>query len=328
MNKEVRLIPYRVEEVLNESKEKTPQGITMVQAPELWDEGYKGKGNVVAVIDTGCQTEHPDVKNRIIGGRNFTDDYNRDPENFMDNQGHGTHVAGTIGATLDGAGLVGVAPEVNLLILKALSGEGYGSYQGIIDSIHYAIDWRGKNQERVRVISMSLGGPNDIPEMHEAIQRAVENNILVVSAAGNEGDEDEDTEEIAYPGYYKEVMQVGAVDFDGNLAAFTNFNDEIDIVAPGVNILSTYPDNKFARLSGTSMATPHISGAAALIINQCEDDFDRELTESQMYSQVVKRTQPLGNSRSMEGNGLLVLTNYTSSLEDKKKRELKMSIEQ
>ncbi|RSL31501.1 serine protease [Salibacterium salarium] len=300
----------------------------MVQAPELWDEGYKGKGNVVAVIDTGCQTEHPDVKNRIIGGRNFTDDYNRDPENFMDNQGHGTHVAGTIGATLDGAGLVGVAPEVNLLILKALSGEGYGSYQGIIDSIHYAIDWRGKNQERVRVISMSLGGPNDIPEMHEAIQRAVENNILVVSAAGNEGDEDEDTEEIAYPGYYKEVMQVGAVDFDGNLAAFTNFNDEIDIVAPGVNILSTYPDNKFARLSGTSMATPHISGAAALIINQCEDDFDRELTESQMYSQVVKRTQPLGNSRSMEGNGLLVLTNYTSSLEDKKKRELKMSIEQ
>ncbi|MFZ4451851.1 S8 family peptidase [Salibacterium aidingense] len=320
MNKQVRLIPYRVEEVLHESEEKTPLGIEMVQAPELWNEGYKGKGNIVAVIDTGCQTDHPDLKDRIIGGKNFTDDYNSDRENFTDNQGHGTHVAGTIGAALDDAGVVGVAPEVKLLILKALSGEGYGSYQGIIESIHYAVDWRGDNGERVRVISMSLGGPNDIPEMHDAIKRAVEHNILVVCAAGNEGDEDEDTEEIAYPGYYKEVMQVGAVDFDRNLAEFTNFNDEIDLVAPGVNILSTYPDNKFARLSGTSMAAPHISGAAALIINQCEDDFDRELTESQIYSQVIKRTEPLGNSRSMEGNGLLVLTNYTSSAEDRKRR--------
>ncbi|WP_246031485.1 S8 family peptidase [Salibacterium salarium] len=328
MKKEVRLIPYRVEEVLNESEEKTPQGITMVQAPELWEEGYQGKGNVVAVIDTGCQRDHPDLKSRIIGGRNFTDDYNSDKENFTDNQGHGTHVAGTIGAALDGKGIVGVAPEVDLLILKALSGEGYGSYQGIIDSIHYAIDWRGDDGKRVRVISMSLGGPNDIPEMHEAIKRAVEHNILVVCAAGNEGDEDEDTEEIAYPGYYKEVMQVGAVDFEGELASFTNFNDEIDLVAPGVNILSTYLDHKYARLSGTSMATPHVSGAAAIIINQCEDDFDRELTEPQMYSQVVRRTESLGNSRSMEGNGLLVLTNYTSSLADKKRRQQKISTKQ
>lgn len=323
MKKQVRLIPYRVEEVLNASEEKIPKGVEMIGASKLWKEGYKGAGNVIAVIDTGCQPDHPDLKDRIIGGRNFTDDYNNDPENFSDNQGHGTHVAGTIGATLDDSGVVGVAPQVNLLILKALSGEGYGSYQGIIDSIHYAVDWRGDNGERVRVISMSLGGPNDIPEMHEAIKRAVENNILVVCAAGNEGDQDESTEEIAYPGYYKEVVQVGAVDFERNLAEFTNFNDEIDLVAPGVNILSTYPDNKFARLSGTSMATPHVAGAAALIINQCEDDFNRELTEPQIYSQVVKRTESLGNSRSMEGNGLIVLTNYVTSSEDKKRRQKK-----
>ncbi|MFB5661898.1 S8 family peptidase [Alteribacillus sp. HJP-4] len=325
MNREMRLIPFRVEKIMKAADENIPQGIEMIKAPKLWEEDFKGKGNVVAVIDTGCQPDHPDLKDRIIDGRNFTDDYNGDKNNFSDNQGHGTHVAGTVAASLDDQGVVGAAPEVSLLILKALSGEGYGSYQGIIDAIHYAVDWRGDNGERVRVISMSLGGPNDIPEMHEAIIRAVDNNIVVVCAAGNEGDANEATEEIAYPGYYKEVVQVGAVDFDKNLAEFTNFNDEIDLVAPGVNVLSTYLQNEYARLSGTSMATPHVAGAAALIINQCEEDFGRELTEPEIYAQLVKRTESLGNSRSMEGNGLLILTKYESSPEDKKKRAAKVS---
>ncbi|WP_100398940.1 S8 family peptidase [Bacillus sp. FJAT-44742] len=307
IKKEVRLIPYRVEKVMEKADEKIPKGIEMIQAPKLWEKGYKGKGCVIAVLDTGCQPDHPDLKGRIVGGKNFTEDYGGSTDNFSDNQAHGTHVAGTIAASLDNQGVVGAAPEVSLLILKVLSGEGYGSYQSIIDAIHYAIDWRGENGERVRVISMSLGGPDDIPSMHEAIKRAIEHNILVVSAAGNEGDTNEETTEIAYPGYYKEVVQVGAVDSKGNLAPFTNFNDEIDLVAPGVDVLSTYPGSSYARLSGTSMATPHVSGAAALLISQCEDAFRRELTEAEIFAQLIKRTVSLGNSPVMEGNGLLIL---------------------
>ena len=303
----LHLIPYRVEEIMEQATQ-IPEGVRMIQAPEVWADAERGKGNIVAILDTGCQLDHPDLQDRIIGGKNFTADFDGDEANFDDNNGHGTHVAGTVAASFraDG-GIAGVAPEAHLLILKVLSGEGGGEYQGIIDGIHFAIDWRGPAGETVSAISMSLGGPEDIEELHAAIKRAVDAGIPVVCAAGNEGDDSPDTDEFAYPGAYGEVIQVGAVDFDRRIANFSNTNDEIDLVAPGIDIYSTFPGGKYASLSGTSMATPHVAGALVLIKNIAEKEFARELTEAELYAQLVRRTMPLGYPKTAEGNGLLAL---------------------
>lgn len=312
---EIKLIPFVVNEVVSKAEETYPDGVKMIQAPEIWDESEKGKGRVIAVIDTGCQVDHPDLKSRIIGGKNFTEDYNGDADKYDDNNGHGTHVAGTVAAVRGEKGVVGVAPEAKLLIAKVLNGKGSGTYESIINGIRYAINWKGPNGEKVNVISMSLGGPSDLPELHEVIKEAVEQDIAVVCAAGNEGDARADTPEYAYPGAYNEVIEVGAASFQRTLAPFSNTNDEIDLVAPGVDILSTFPESKYAVLSGTSMAAPHVSGALALLMNLSEKQFNRTLTEPEIYAQLIKRTVPLGCSNSAEGNGLLAL-NLVKQLED------------
>jgi major intracellular serine protease len=303
---QVKLVPYTIDSIVDKTNE-TPKGVSLIQAPEIWEESNQGEGVVVAVIDTGVDTDHPDLKGQIIGGRNFTTDHNGDPEVFEDNNGHGTHVSGTIAACLNNDGVVGVAPKAKILSLKVLTAEGSGNYEWIISAINYAVEWRGTQNERVRVISMSLGGPEDVPELRKAINNAVSHGVSVVVAAGNEGDDREDTFEYSYPGSYNEVIQVGAVNHDLALAPFTNTNTEVDLVAPGVNVVSTYPDNKYASLSGTSMATPHVAGAIALLINLSEKEFDRALIEAEIYAQLVRRTLPLGYRKSSEGNGFLLL---------------------
>lgn len=303
----IHLIPYRIEDITSAAPQ-IPEGVRMVQAPDIWEEADYGNGNVIAILDTGCQMDHPDLSARILAGRNFTSDFDGDSANFDDNNGHGTHVAGTAAASLrEDGGIAGVAPGADLLIIKVLSGEGSGEYAGIIAGIHYAIDWRGPNGEQTSVISMSLGGPENIPELYEAVKRAVDAGIPVVCAAGNEGDDSAQTDEFAYPGAYGEVIQVGAVDFSRKIAPFSNTNNEIDLVAPGMNIYSSYPGGKYASLSGTSMAAPHVSGALALIKNIAEKEFQRQLTEAELYAQLVRRTVPLCYPKTAEGNGLLAL---------------------
>ncbi|MCU7740460.1 S8 family peptidase [Priestia megaterium] len=303
---QVKLIPYTIESIIDSTNE-TPKGVSLIQAPAIWEQSNQGEGIVIAVIDTGVDTNHPDLKDCIIGGRNFTSDYDGDSSVFEDNNGHGTHVSGTIAAALNNEGVLGVAPKAKILSLKVLTGEGSGNYEWIIDAINYAVEWRGPNNERARVISMSLGGPQDVPELHEAVQNAVNKDVSVVVAAGNEGDDREETFEYSYPGSYNEVIQVGAVDNSLSLAPFTNVNEEVDLVAPGVNIISTFLEGKYATLSGTSMATPHVAGALALLINLCEKEFGRSLIEAEIYAQLVRRTLPLGYRKSSEGNGFLML---------------------
>ncbi|KEZ49730.1 MULTISPECIES: S8 family peptidase [Metabacillus] len=302
MEKSVRLIPYQVEDQLVDIQQ-IPEGVNLIQAPSIWSKGFKGKDVVVAVIDTGCDAQHPDLEGRVIGGRNFTDDDNGDPENFTDYNGHGTHVAGTIAAVNPDSGVVGVAPEAKLLILKALGGEeGSGAYEWIISAIEYAIS------EKADIISMSLGGPSDVPELHEVVQKAVQNQILVVCAAGNEGDGNSKTSEFSYPGCYNEVISVGAVSLQRKSSYFTNSNNEIDAVAPGEKIVSTVPGGKYAIFSGTSMAAPHVSGALALLKPLSESEFERKMSEPEIYAQLMKRTIPLGFPKSLEGNGLIYLS--------------------
>lgn len=300
MERKVRLIPYQVVAEVEEVAE-VPKGVEMIQAPKIWEK-TKGKGITIAILDTGCDLTHPDLKERIIGGQNFTNDDKGNKDMYKDYNGHGTHVAGTIAATANGKGVVGVAPEASLLIVKVLDKNGSGQYDWIINGIYYAIE------QKADIISMSLGGPEDVPELHEAIQKAIANNILVVCAAGNEGDGQGSTDEFDYPGSYNEVISVGAIDLEHHISDFSNSNREVDVVAPGENIMSTYLSGKYAKLSGTSMATPHVSGALALVKALSNQMFERNLSEPELYAQLIRRTLPLGYSPKQEGNGMVYLT--------------------
>ena len=300
MKNYAQVIPYEMIGQAANTNE-IPAGVALIQAPRIWNE-TKGKGITIAVLDTGCDTSHSDLQEQIVGGRNFTDDDGSNPDIFLDYNGHGTHVAGTIAARQNDDGVIGVAPEASLLIVKVLNKNGSGQYDWIIDGIHYAIE------QKVDIISMSLGGPNDMPELHQAIKKAIANNILVVCAAGNEGDGDDATDEFGYPGCYNEVISVGAINLERRSSKFTNSHNEIDLVAPGEKIISTYLNGKYATLSGTSMAAPHVSGALALIKNLVNNSFGRQLSEPELYAQLIKRTVPLGFSPRLEGNGLIYLT--------------------
>ena len=132
-------------------------------------------------------------------------------------------------------------------------------------------------------------------------------DILVVCAAGNEGDNNSSTDEYSYPGAYNEVISVGSIDYKKTAARFTDSNKEVDLLAPGVNIVSTYLNNSYAMLSGTSMATPHVTGALALLIEWSTKEFGRRLTEAELYGQLIKNTETLDMARSLQGNGLLFM---------------------
>ena len=132
-------------------------------------------------------------------------------------------------------------------------------------------------------------------------------DILVVCAAGNEGDNNSSTDEYSYPGAYNEVISVGSIDYKKTAARFTDSNKEVDLLAPGVNIVSTYLNNSYAMLSGTSMATPHVTGALALLIEWSIKEFGRRLTEAELYGQLIKNTETLDMARSLQGNGLLFM---------------------
>jgi major intracellular serine protease len=300
MERKLHLIPYQVNEVV-EAVSEAPKGIELIAAPKIWEKS-KGKGITVAILDTGCDGTHPDLSERIIGGRNFTDDDYGNPDVYTDYNGHGTHVAGTIAAVYNDTGVVGVAPEASLLILKVLDKNGSGQYDWIMNGINYAVE------QKADIISMSLGGSEDVSELHQAIQNAIAKQILVVCAAGNEGDGQDSSDELAYPACYNEVISVGAINLQRRSSEFSNSNNEVDLVAPGEEILSTYLKGKYAKLSGTSMAAPHISGSLALIKEISNKNFERNLTEPELYAQLIKRTVPLGNSPKLEGNGLLYLT--------------------
>ena len=301
---EMKLIPFEVKSVVNTTNE-IPYGVNQINAPEIWNRGEKGEGTVVAILDTGIDTTHPDLADRIIGGRNFTEE---GPEtDFTDRNGHGTHVAGTIAATENGSGVVGVSPETKLLICKVLNRHGSGGYKGITDAIRWATDWRGPNGERVRVMNMSLGGPMHDPEQYDAILYACSKGVLVVVASGNEGDADETTMEYGYPALYNECITVAACDENKKLAYFSNNSRQVDVISAGVDVLSTYPTSQYAVLSGTSMATPHVSGAVALIVNLGEKYFGRTLTESEIYALLVHCCCSLGYKPTSEGHGIIDL---------------------
>lgn len=245
--------PYEVQQVFqpSEVREVIDWGLTLTGVPDLWKK-TKGAGIPVAVLDTGCQVTHPDLKNQIIEAKDFT----RSSFGVGDRQGHGTHCAGIIAAEENGVGVIGVAPQARLIIGKVLGDDGSGMGRDIATGIEWAFS-RG-----ARIISMSLGSPVDDPFIHAAILRVVQMGAIVVCAAGNDGQR---TSHTNYPGAIKpESFTVAAIDKQGKVADYSSSGPEVDVAAPGSDILSCFPPNQYAKLSGTSMATPFVSGVVAL----------------------------------------------------------------
>ncbi len=228
--------------------------LARIGAPAAWGAGITGEGVLVAVVDSGVDASHPDLKGRVERGYDFVED----DEDTSDAYGHGTHVAGIIAAAGDnGEGIAGLAWRARVLPVRVLDGSGYGYYSDIIAGIRYAAD------HGARIINLSLGGGAQSQALQEAVDYARSKGCLLVAAAGNSG-----LESLSYPAACEGVVGVGAADTDDRPASFSNRGDALDLIAPGVAIYSAYVGNRYASLSGTSMAAPQVSGALALLLSR------------------------------------------------------------
>lgn len=245
--------------------------LKLLNLETVWQNWSGSKDTIVAVIDTGILPGHPDLAGNIIPGYDFIDDDN-DPTDTNKEFSHGTHVAGIIGAmTNNQQGIAGINWQVSIMPIRVIGKEGTGDYSALIAGIYWAVD-NGAN-----VINLSLAGSMDTIALREAIQYAVQHQVTVVAAAGNNG-----SSPILYPARYPEVISVGAVGPTRERAYYSNYGPELDLVAPGGDssiltekyntILSTagYMDNntavyQYTWAQGTSMAAPHVSASVALL---------------------------------------------------------------
>lgn len=289
---------------------------------DLW--GNQTVGNVempdgarirVAVIDSGFADGHPDVS--AAGGRGFAEGGDPDEDWKTDDSGHGTHVAGTIGALNNAIGMRGVADRVDLFPLRVFPG---ASISKLIAAIDTAIELK------VDVVNMSLGGPNRSDLLQQRMQAARAAGILLIAAAGNSGGD------VMFPAAYPEVMAVSAigkfgtfpedsfhtrhvtehVSRDGKFfaAKFTCRGPQIDVCAPGVAVVSTVPGDGYGCNDGTSMAAPHVAGIAAVLLGQNSEvqSMPRDQARSDaLFAQVLDACQPLGLSAELQGKGMPVL---------------------
>ena len=246
--------PFVVQELLSplEASERVHWHISDFGILPVFAKGHKGAGIRVGVIDTGVDTNHltvGDLKGQVTESRDFTGSRHGVHDSF----GHGTHVAGIIGAVQgNDRGTVGVAPDCKLYIAKALGDDGYGTSEQIVAAIDWLISCK------VHIINMSLGSSQRDNAILAAIDRATQAGIIIICAAGNDGPDGS-----SWPAEYPSVVSVGAIDRNRRAAPFSS-PSSVDIAAPGVEVISTYKNGAYASLSGTSMASPWVTGVVVL----------------------------------------------------------------
>ncbi len=234
-----------------------PWGITRVNAQGAWGK-TQGAGVKVVVIDTGIDYNHADLKPIIKGGYNVI----TKTADFMDDHGHGTHCSGTIagqGQVINGTAIWGVAPKVDLYGVKVLDANGSGTFDDVIAGMQWAVT------NHMDVASMSLGASQGNPSLEAAVKAMKDNGVALIAAAGNSGG-DGTTDTVGYPAHYDGAIAIAASDSSDQVADFSSRGPDVALIGPGVDVLSLAPGGGTATMSGTSMATPHNAGLAALAI--------------------------------------------------------------
>ncbi|NBI31068.1 peptidase S8 [Chengkuizengella sp. YPA3-1-1] len=270
--------PTNFAPIETELKSSIPWGVQEIKAPQVW-KYTKGDGIKISVIDTGVDFNHPDLKERLRRGFNFI--FPHMPP--WDDNGHGTHIAGTIAASNEKMGIVGTAPQAELYPIKAFDHRGTAYSSDIIQ----AIEWSIRNQ--MNIINMSFGMSNRSQSLLDAIKQANELGIITVASSGNDGKK----ENVDYPARFTPTISVGATSTKKRLASFSNKGKNIDIYAPGERIFSTWPNRKYVELNGTSMATSHVSGIVALMLS-----INPKLSPVKIKTILKKTGTPLSNSTS------------------------------
>jgi subtilisin len=243
-------LPLLVEGQPSPLEETIPAGVAQIKAPLAWEHS-QGKVIKVFILDTGIDNTHPDLAGNFKGGASFVPT----ETSTMDFNSHGTHCAGIVAAQINGLGVVGVAPAAYLYAVKVLDRMGSGQFSWIIAGIDWCID-----QDGLKVLSMSLGGAGGPSALEAICNEAYNQGCLLVAAAGNDGP----NVPVLAPARYNSVIAVSAIDSTNTIAVFSNRGPEVELCAPGVNVLSTIPNGQHGTKSGTSMACPHVSGSAAL----------------------------------------------------------------
>ena len=249
-----------------------------------------GNGVKVAILDTGIDGSHPDLDGKIVGGNDFTG-----TGSYVDDNGHGTHVSGTVAAIYsNNIGVYGVAPSASLYAVKVLDSTGSGYLEWIIAGIEWAI------ANEIDVINMSLGTTSDMQSLEDACNAAYEEGILIVAAAGNSGNNPGNRDTVEYPGGYASVIAVAASDSNDARASFSSTGPDVELIAPGVSILSSIPGGGYAYYSGTSMASPHVAGVAALVLAA-----NSSLTNVEVRSILQQTAENLKLKQEHQGYGLV-----------------------
>ena len=276
-----------------------PWGVDRIDADQVWNvsKGTQGAGVNVAVLDTGIDTNHPDLAANLAGKYSCV---NTDPENVEDTNGHGTHCSGIIAAMNNEIGVVGVGPEINLYMVQ-VSRKSTIAESAIIEGINWCIATHTDSDpdNDIQVMSMSFGGGYSVNE-DNALQDAYNEGIVLVAAAGNE------RRAVIFPAALPNVIAVSATNASDQFAYFSNFGPEIDLAAPGVSILSTYLNDGYATMSGTSMACPHVAGAAAMVIaSGIRDTNDNERINDEVEARLKDTAEDIGLPSEQQGAGLV-----------------------
>lgn len=280
---------------------ENPYYIEELRIKELHELGYTGKGIEVIVIDTGCDYNHKELKNKLFAGVNFTTENDNNYYNYMDLNGHGTGVVGEI---------IKIAPDVKITVVKCMDKNGSGKMNNIIKSLEFAI------KQKPDIINMSIGTRGKNSDLENAIKNGVKNNISIVCACGNDGDGKPITNEFNYPASYEPVISVGALTKDYQPCFFSASNDLIDLLTFGDDIESIYPNDKYGTANGTSQATPIVTGVLALMKQYLRET--HEPTEDELYKMLISNTKEIENiDKELQGFGYLYLENFINLVNKK-----------
>lgn len=274
--------------------ETLPWGVDRIDADVAHDIGSTASGTDIAILDTGIDSDHSDLVDNLGKGYapkpcDSSSSTGECLEPWDDDNGHGTHCAGIADAVDNTHGVIGTSTEATLHAVKVLAENGYGSYSNVAEGLEWVAD------QGYDVGSMSLGGESDSQTMKDACQYAYDKGVLLVAAASNEGPCSDCVE---YPAKYSTVIAVSATEKDDDLADYSSTGPEVELAAPGTYVYSTYVGDDYAYMSGTSMATPHVSGTGAIVMAD-------GTTNKEARQRLRDTAEDIGLSSNEQGYGLI-----------------------